>query len=243
MSDLGVGDSEIASLTVTPAGTDTQAVLTVHSPTGSSTPVPVTAGALTPGPGATQQQTWVSDNPIVYTAAGRWVLSWTVTGTGEGAEDVEVWVSPRPAPGGPTWAPGLSRVAQYIPRLTVDTQTPSADELGTFTTVTNPTDVAAQHHIDDAVAGVLAVCPTVPAGLEPLARTVAALRAAASIQRAYSNTALGMDTLSIAAALDARADTDLKRLQAAIDDLVSGDDDEPLLIAPIWTSSSTYGRW
>lgn len=237
LSDLSVGDVDVPHLDVTPAATDTVGVLTVHRPDGTHSTLTVTAGPLGADPGSGQPTRRLTGTAVTYTLPGRWVLSWQVSGTGVGVEDVEVWVTPAPVPGGPTWTPGLSRVAQYIPRLTVDTVTPgSAAELGTFNAYTNPDDVKAQHHIDDAVAGVLAILPVVPAGLEPLARTVAALRAAASLQRSYSNTSNGLDTLQIAAALDARADADLARLRTAIDDLADGDGDGFFDIAPIYSS-------
>lgn len=242
-TDIGVGDSEIASLTVAPADTDTVATLTVRSPAGD-TVVATSGGDLTPiGDAGDLQQQWTSDDPVTYTLPGRWVLHWDVVGTGEGAEDFEVFVSAAPVPGGPVWAPGLSRVADYVPRLTVDTVTPGeAVELGTFTAATLPTDRIAQRHIDNAVAGVAATVPTVPVPLQPLAQTVAALRAAASIQRSYSNTALGLDTLSISAALDARADAEMARLQTAVDDLADGEtgSDDFFDVVPLWSSPSPF---
>lgn len=219
-SDLGVGDADLPYLVVEPADVGTAAMLTVTRPDTTTASATVVGGALDPiaGTSPTQyRQTWTATTPLVYTLPGRWLLHWDVTGTGMGAEDVEVWVVPNPTVGGPTWTPGLTRVAAYIPRLTVDVATPgTALELGTFTTTTNPTDTVAQRHIDDAVAEVLAVCGTIPTSLEVLARAVAAQRAAATIQRAYGATRLGEDSLQTAAALDARADTDLAQLRTAI---------------------------
>lgn len=238
-SDVGTGDSELPYLDITPADGTTAATLTVSKPDGTSTQVTVAPGVLTITPGSnpvTYTQRWAVTAPVVYDQPGRTVLHWAVTGTGEGTEDLEVWVVPAPVPGGPTWTPGLSRVALYIPRLTVDVTTPgSAVELGTFTAETNPTDAVAQRHIDDAVAEVLAACGPIPLSLEALARAVAALRAAASIQLSYSNTALGMDTLSIAAALNARADADLARLKTAIADLVDGSADGLAVVVSVWS--------
>ena len=227
MSDLGVGDFDVPFLIVAPANTDTTATLIVRPPTGDPYPVDVTAGPLEPIAGsADMRQRWAAAVPVAYTLPGKWVLRWQVTGTGEGAEDVEKWVVASPVPGGPVWSPGLSRVAGYVPRLTVDQTAPgSAVELRTFDARTNPDGTVAQQHINDAVAEVQAAVGTVPEALHPLATAVAALRAAATIQLAYSNTALGMDTLSIAAALHARADADLARLKTAVQDATDGSED------------------
>jgi hypothetical protein len=209
----------------------------VCPPTGLSFIITATGGDLEPIAGSDDlQQRWEADQPVTFTAPGRWVLHWDVTGTGEGAEDLTVFVSPAPLPGGPTWAPGLTRVAVYVPRLTVDTITPGDGvELGTFTDATTPTAGVARRHVDDAVAEVTAVCGAVPDSLTPLATAVAAQRAAATIQRAYGNTALGLDMLQIAAALDSRADADLARLLTAIRDLADGDADGLLTVYPVWS--------
>lgn len=238
-SDLGVGDADLPYLVVEPADVGTVATLTVTQPDNTTTAATVVGGALVPiaGTSPTQYwQTWTATTPLVYTQPGRWLLHWDVTGTGMGAEDVEVWVVPNPTAGGPTWTPGLTRVAAYIPRLTVDMSTPgTAVELGTFTTATNPTDTVAQRHIDDAVAEVLAVCGPLPTSLEVLARAVAAQRAAATIQRAYGGSRPGEDSLAVAAALDARADADLTRLRAAIQDLTDGSADGFVAVSPVYS--------
>jgi hypothetical protein len=134
-SDVGVGDSTTPFVFVAPADVDTVASLAVYPPTGLSFIITATGGDLEPIAGSDDlQQRWEADQPVTFTAPGRWVLHWDVTGTGEGAEDLTVFVSPAPLPGGPTWAPGLTRVAVYVPRLTVDTITPGDGvELGTRT--------------------------------------------------------------------------------------------------------------
>ncbi|MEU5624285.1 hypothetical protein [Streptomyces tendae] len=81
-----VGDLVTARLAVDPADETTQAVLVVTPPTGPPlTPVvtPQNDGAL-----------WTA--PVVYTMAGLWRLSWTVTGTGAGVEHEIVSVAPTP---------------------------------------------------------------------------------------------------------------------------------------------------
>jgi len=237
-TDLGPGDAEIPYLDVAPADGGTAVTLLVEKPDQSTAPVAMTGGDLVPidGTSPTQySQRWTATSPVVYDQPGHWVLHFEVTGTGEGTEDLDKYVVASPTAGGPTWTPGLSRVAAHIPRLTVDTSSPGqAVELGTFTSTTNPTDTIAWQHVDEAVAEVVAVCGTVPDSLTVLARSVAALRAAASIQRAYGNTALGLDTLAIAAALDVRADADLTRLQTAIRDLDDGSADGFDVVYPVW---------
>ncbi|WP_045740873.1 hypothetical protein [Actinoplanes rectilineatus] len=239
MSDLGVGDADQPWIVVAPAAIDTVVTLTAVFPGAPAVPVPVAAGPLVQVPGsspAEYTQRWQAVDPIVYPLPGRTVLHWQTTGTGEGTEDVEVWVTAPPAAGGPTWSPGLSRVAAYVPRLTVDQTTPgSAIELGTFDQRTNPTGDVAQRHINDAVAEVQALAGTVPDSLHPLASAIAARRAAAMILRAYGDDRTGQDSLATAAALEARADKDLDRLQAAIRDLEDGDADGSFEVLPIYS--------
>lgn len=235
--DVGDPITSRLSLGVVPDGT-TVATVVVKRPDGT----PVTVGAVSGWAGDVKTaQWWATDDGsqdgTTLASAGDWLAVWTVTGMGTNVAAKVYNVQPLPATGTRlAWSPFLSQVADYVPRLTVDTTLPgSAIELGTFTGATLPTDEIAQRHIDNAVAGVSAACPGLVTVLEPLARTVAALRAAASIQRAYSNTALGLDTLSIAAALDARADAELARLQKAVDDYADGDpDDDGFDIVPMW---------
>ncbi|MEU4558527.1 hypothetical protein AB0F72_09055 [Actinoplanes sp. NPDC023936] len=233
LSDLGVGDIDVPYLDVSPAAGDTAGTATLHRPDGTSAPLAVTAGVVSTDPVTGVASRRLTSEPITFTQAGKWVLSWTATGTGAGAEDAVFWVTPRPAAGGPTWTPGLSRVAAYIPRLTVDQTTPgSATERGTFDDHTNPTGQVAQRHIDDAVAEVAALAGTVPDALHALASAIAARRAAASILRAYGDDRSGQNALAFAAALDARADTDLTRLQTEI-----AEDEEPygIDVAPAYS--------
>ncbi|MFK0124885.1 hypothetical protein ACIQSP_16410 [Streptomyces nigra] len=83
-----VGDLVTARLTVAPADGTTTATLLVTRPDGT-TVAPVTTGA---DGGAT----WTA--PVVYTLAGLWRLTWTVTGTGAGVEREVVSVAPPPGP-------------------------------------------------------------------------------------------------------------------------------------------------
>jgi hypothetical protein len=81
-----VGDQVTAQLLVAPHDGTTQAALTVTAPDGTtSSPVVTTTDG---------GQTWTA--PLVYTLAGVWRLSWTVTGTGASVEHERVSVAPAP---------------------------------------------------------------------------------------------------------------------------------------------------
>jgi hypothetical protein len=100
-----VGDLVTARLGVSPADETTQAALLVTLPDGSTLSPVVTAsdgGAV-----------WTA--PVVYTLAGVWRLSWTVTGTGASVEHELVAVAPVPgaAGGGRPYAT-TTDLAQYL---------------------------------------------------------------------------------------------------------------------------------
>jgi hypothetical protein len=87
-----VGDTVTASLTVDPSDATTNAVLAVTSPSGVVTAPPVGT--------ADNGRTWTA--ALTYTAAGVWLMSWTVTGTGASVQHERVSVAPAPfiaAPG------------------------------------------------------------------------------------------------------------------------------------------------
>lgn len=137
-------------------------------------------------------------------AAGDWLAVWTVTGTGASVSAKVYNVVPLPGTGTrPAWSPFLSQVADHVPFLTEDSVTPGQLWLGTFTGTTSPTDEQAQRHVDTAASVVAARVGVIPAALYPLARTATALRAAASILRAFAR---GADDRTAADALDVRAD-------------------------------------
>ncbi|MFG3085129.1 head-tail connector protein [Streptomyces parvulus] len=100
-----VGDLVTARLTVDPADETTQATLVVTPPTG----LPLTP-VVTPQDDGTL---WTA--PVVYTMAGVWRLSWTVTGTGAGVEHELVSVAPLPGatPGGRAYAT-TTQLAEYL---------------------------------------------------------------------------------------------------------------------------------
>jgi hypothetical protein len=81
-----VGDQVTASLTVSPHDQTTSAVLLVTGPDGITTSPTATS--------ADGGATWTA--PVLYTLAGLWRLSWTVTGTGAGVEHELVSVAPAP---------------------------------------------------------------------------------------------------------------------------------------------------
>ncbi|WP_406200153.1 hypothetical protein OG331_25230 [Streptomyces sp. NBC_01017] len=84
-----VGDVVTAQLVVAPYDGTTSASLAVTAPDGTvSSPVASTADG---------GQTWTA--PLTYTAAGVWLLRWTVTGTGASVENQQVAVAPTPGAG------------------------------------------------------------------------------------------------------------------------------------------------
>lgn len=194
-SDVAQGDSEIPVLDVSPADGTTTATLTLREPDGTSSPVPVVADLLVAIPGTSPvqyAQRWTATAPVVYDQAGRWVLHWQVTGTGEGVEDLEVWVTPSPTGSGPTWLPGRSRVAAYVPHRTlarsVASTTDSADTYQfTFDSTTTPPGVLVDRLIADGADWVTAhVTPMHPTS-QPTAALLAALWSAVAVERSWPN--------------------------------------------------------
>lgn len=148
-------------------------------------------------------------------AIGDWLVIWTVAGTGASVSPkiYNVRGLPSPSDDRVSWTPFLSDVADYVPFLTVDVVTPGSQlYLGTFTGQTSPTDEQAQRVIDKAVALTLVASVgvfTLPPALEPVAKTVAALRAAAMLARTYAR---NDQDLALAASLDVAADAGLATL-------------------------------
>lgn len=192
-SDVGVGDSEVATLTVAPADGSTQVALTVNPPTGSPYNVGMTGGVLVAIPDTSPveySQVWTSDTPITYGQAQKWVLHFEVTGTGEGAEDLEVFVLPSPVAGGPTWLPGRSRVANYIPHRTLVRSITSTGEsedqyAWTWDSTTTPTGIQVDRLIADGADWVTALVTPLNTASEPLAGLLAALWAAVAVERGW----------------------------------------------------------
>lgn len=178
-TDVGVGDIEVPTLDVTPGDETTVGVLTVTAPDGTETSPAVTTG--TPASGAVR----LTADPVTYTGPGRWVLHWSVTGTGAGAEDQLVYVVAPPTAGGPTWTPGRARVAAYLPGRTLVRAAGANSAEHTFTATTNPPGVTIDRLIADAVAWVAGTVGTVSADLYDLASACAAVYAASNVELGY----------------------------------------------------------
>jgi hypothetical protein len=204
--DQGDPITSRVKLGVTPDGT-TVVTVVVTRPDGTQQ----YSGAPSAGPVNGDEYTyqWTASQANDYVAV------WTVTGAGAGVQAKVYNVRPLPTASNtrPAWAPFLSDVADYIPRLTIDMTSPgSAVEYGTFNGLTTPTDEQAMRLLDRAVGSVVAAAGVVQPGVYQQAGTAAALRTAAAIQRAYPR---GADDRAAADALDRRADAELARLVAA----------------------------
>lgn len=212
--DVGDPITSRLSLGVIPDGTTTVTV-TLQRPDGTTVnPVVVSAWV-----GDTKTAQWYATDDGTSAGAtlhadGDWVAVWRVSGTGANVAAKVYNVAPLPGTSTrPAWSPFLSQVADHVPYLTVDTTTPGSQlYLGTFTGDTTPTDEQAQRHIDSAVALMRPAIPLISAALYATARAVAALRAAASLARAFPRRP---EDLANATALDARADAYWKVLVTA----------------------------
>nr|WP_221374399.1 hypothetical protein [Actinoplanes polyasparticus] len=246
-TDVATGDSELPWIVVAPADSDTTATLTVHAPDGTSAVVPASGGVLEPIAGSSdQQQRWTADTPVVYSAPGRWVLHWTVTGTGEGSEDLEVYVVASPVAGGPTWLPGRSKVANYISHRTL-ARNPAAIRNSesvfalTFDSSTTPNGVQADAIIADMGAWVAMRVNPLPTAMHDVARTVTALAAGAAIERQFK-----ADEQSLQRANDME-----KRMEALLSDLVdasnasggTGDYGVDISPSPVYSFPPADLRW
>lgn len=213
--DAGDPITSRLKLGVTPDGT-TNVTITVTRPDGTAISAPA-IGAFENIDEKTAQWYATDDGTASGTtvhADGDWLVVWKVTGTGANVAPKVYNVAPLPGTSTrPGWSPFLSQIADHVPFLTVDTVTPGSQlYLGTFTGNTTPTDEVAQRHIDVAVALMRPAVPTISVGLYPAARAVAALRAAASLARAFQRRP---EDLTLAVALDARADASWKLLVEA----------------------------
>lgn len=243
-SDVGVGDTELAVLDVAPADTDTVVTLTVHPPTGATSVIPMTGGDLVAIPATSPQQysqRWTADTPVLYSQAGRWVLHYEVAGTGESAEDLEVYVVASPVAGGPAWTPGRSRVANYVPHRTlvrsVSSGLQSDDTYAfTFDSTTLPDGIQVDRIIADGVAWVTARIAaqgtTLAAGLVDAASVCVALYSSAMVERTWPEDGTALQ----------RANDLERRLDLMLKDLVdannaAGDSgDYGFDIVPMWQS-------
>jgi len=178
VSDLGVGDVEVPWLDVTPADATTAATLVATRPDDST--IPIATGA----PGAVDgKRRFTAAEAITYNQPGWWVLTWTVTGTGASSETQRKLVVASPVAGGPTWTPGRSRVANYVPaRTQVHGQ---SGVVLTFDSTTRPTGIQVDRLIADGVSWVVSRCGTIHSSLTDLASAVAAVYAAAMVEQGF----------------------------------------------------------
>lgn len=194
-SDLGTGDVETPWVDVAPADAGTTVTLVVTKPDLTTDTVTMVAGDLVEIAGTSPTEyscRFTADTPVVYSQAGRWVLHYEVAGTGEGAEDLEVFVVPSPVAGGPMWLPGRSRVANYVPHRTLARSTAStvssedAYQL-TFDSTTLPTGLQTDRLIADGAAWVTGRVGTLSSSLNDMASVVVSLYCAAAIERSWPN--------------------------------------------------------
>lgn len=213
--DVGDPISSRLKLGVVPDGS-TNVTITATRPDGVS----ITAPTIGPWENVDERaaQFYATDTGLAggttLHSEGDWLVVWRVTGQGANTAPKVYNVAPLPGTSlRPTWSPFLSQVADFVPYLTVDTITPGSQlYLGTFTGATTPTDEVAQRHVDAAVSLMRPAIPTISSALYPAARTVAAMRAAASLARAFPRRP---EDLTLAAALETRADASWKLLVTA----------------------------
>lgn len=245
--DMGDPITSRLTLGVTPDGT-TSVTVAVYRPDGTPITVSPSLGWTgTAGDEKTAQFYATDDGTAGGTttsAAGDWLVVWKVTGTGASVTPKIYNVDPLPGTSTRvSWSPFLSDVADHVPFLTIDQRTPGMQTyLGTFTGWTSPTDEVAQRHIDQAVAIIGAGFGTLTGALPRMARSVAALWAAASLCRAYAR---DRDTRDLAAQLTAAATAELKVLVAAVDNAgADALDAVPVMYAPTpvpWGDSLEVG--
>lgn len=248
-TDLGTGDVELPWVDIAPADSDTSASLTVYPPTGSSYLVTASGGQLEAISGSDDlQQRWTADTPVTYDQASRWVLRWTVTGTGEGSEDYEVYVVASPVAGGPSWTPGRSRVANYVPHRTL-VRSPISVTGGqdqhawTFDSTTTPPGISVDRLIADGVAWVTSRVHPLNSRVEQAAAVVTALYAAAAVERSAPQ---DDQSLQRANDLEKRLDllmTDLIAANSDANDQDLGEGDYAVDIAPAWAFPAADLRW
>lgn len=218
-----VGGAETLTQTLNTYGPSTSVAVSIAGPDGAT---PLTPPTTPDG----DRRVWTA-TPI-WTKAGRWVATWTVTGTGATVIAEEIWVERIPTVAADvSWSPSLTDVAAHISRFTIDTVTPgSVVEYGTFSPTTAPTDTQAARLTAQIVDALISQLGTVAAETQPLARLVAALRAAAAIARSFHRAPAD---ITLADSLDRRADTEMRRL-LVVDQAVDGgiDDQTPVFVFP-----------
>lgn len=131
------------------------------------------------------------------------------------------------------WTPTLSQVAAYVPArtLSVDSNTHQL----TFSATTRPTDVIVDILIAGAAARVTGVVGTVHETLTDQATAVAAMLAAASVERGFPDDQQSQLSLQRANDLEKRADLMLAELSAANTAANGGDEPYGIDVAPMWS--------
>lgn len=230
-----VGDPITSRLTlgVTPDGT-TAVTVAVYRPDGTVIAASPSSGWVNGNQKTVQLYATDTGAAGASTAEadGDWLVVWTVTGTGASVTAKVYPVAPLPGTSTrPAWSPFLSDVADFVPMLTVDATVPGSQVyLGTFTGNTSPTDEQAQRHIDNAVRFVGAGFGALTTELASMARSVAAVRAAATLARAFAR---NPDDLDLATALERQAAADLTVLIGAVENAGSTSlSAVPVLYAP-----------
>lgn len=104
-----IGDWVNPALTVSPFSGSTAASLSVTAPDGTVT---AGTGETTADAGAT----WTAD-AVQLTAAGTWLLTWTVTGTGKGVQVQRILVAPTATPGPAPSPPPLASITDLVETL------------------------------------------------------------------------------------------------------------------------------
>lgn len=206
-TDVSIGDIETPYLDVEPGDANTVGTLTVRRPEGDPLTPAVTTG--TPTGGVVR----LTAGAVTYDQAGRWVQHWDVAGTGASTEDLVVFVLPSPTAGGPTWLPGRSRVANYIPSRTLSV-TSDTHQL-TFDSQTKPTGAMVDRLIADAAARIAGRVGPVDASLYDTASVVAAVFAAAAVERGWPGDQATQASLQRANDLERQAETSLTELARA----------------------------
>lgn len=230
-----VGNPIVAALklAVTP-DVSSIATLAVYRPDGTAIPSPTISAWGGTGNDEKTAQFYATDDGTesgtILLSEGDWVAVWKVTGLGATVTAKVYNVIPLPSAGTrPGWMPFLSEVADHVPWLTIDQTAVGAETyLGTFNGNTVPADEQAQRHIDKASRPLTAL-GDIPADLQPFGRGIIALRAAASLARAYLRRE---NALQIADALDKQADRDWKFF---LDQLHQDGGDPGANLLPVWT--------
>jgi hypothetical protein len=247
-SDVGLGDSETPYLDVVPADSSTVATLELRTRVGV-TPIPVTGGPLVAiADSADFSQRWTAEAPVVYGEAGRSVLHWEVAGTGEREEDVEVYVVAAPVAGGPTWTPGRSRVANYVPHRTLALSTSSIIDSQdvyelTFDSTTRPTGIMVDRLIADGVDWITALITPLNTRSQAACALLAALWAAIAVERSWPN---DDQSLQRANDMEKRLDLLLAGLKASNSDANDQDAGTGAFgvdIVPVWQFPAADPRW